>query len=442
MEKQYRRFGMGNIIDYIDWRGDLPLSVDPFNEVDNLILSQLAYFDFSGLVPEPGRQDYARGFEIIEKANRRSRTLTDQLNAKDVPERFRQLPLLLLKVAASVRFGNMRYTNYMNIVDSSKDEQLAAITYILDDGSYYVAFRGTDDSLIGWKEDFDFSYMHQTAGQRDAVSYMDSTLTGVIADIRVGGHSKGGNIAVYAAAFCNPAVNERILTVYSNDSPGFIESLKDSPEFGKIIPRIKKFTPAYSIIGILMSGEVKPKVIQSTGDKVMQHDGFTWQVLGKSFLEADQREKGSIFFDQTIRTWVAGESTQNRKFFIDTLFGLLDKTGATTFSEVTKSKTQTMLKVLAVMREMPKESRDAFARIWLDLAKSRGLVWMNDFQSSTENLLDKLKENMKKADEVPAENEDKAAEGKTAENGRIEDGYEPGKLPEHIGTNEADLQEK
>lgn len=238
---------MGNIIDYIDWRGDLPLSVDPFNEVDNLILSQLAYFDFSGLVPEPGRQDYARGFEIIEKANRRSRTLTDQLNAKDVPERFRQLPLLLLKVAASVRFGNMRYTNYMNIVDSSKDEQLAAITYILDDGSYYVAFRGTDDSLIGWKEDFDFSYMHQTAGQRDAVSYMDSTLTGVIADIRVGGHSKGGNFAVYAAAFCNPAVNERILTVYSNDGPGFIRSLKDSPSLERSFPGLKnlpRLTPS------------------------------------------------------------------------------------------------------------------------------------------------------------------------------------------------------
>ena len=186
---------MANIFDYLEWRGDIPFSTDPFNEVDNLVLAELAYTDFDGVVapqgePVPVRAVRDRYFRLHTRAEVRGRrTFTGPA------------PLLLDPLADSVRYRDMRIAWYRNHVSVKESVQMAAVTLWPGDGTVYAAFRGTDNTLVGWKEDFTFSYLTETPGQRMAVEYLNERFRDGSLPIRVGGHSKGGNFAVYASVF-------------------------------------------------------------------------------------------------------------------------------------------------------------------------------------------------------------------------------------------------
>lgn len=366
---------MANINDYLDWRGDLTFEVSPFNEVDNLILSVLSYLDFGGIVPPAGTEGSPEAVSI-GMANRRYHEKYRPSDKKQEMTAFSdtfddQIPVLLNKAAKSRRFRGTRMLNYVARTDAEKDKQMAAVTFILEDGTRYVSFRGTDDTLVGWKEDFNLSYMDATAGQKDALKYLNSTLKGSRLPVRVGGHSKGGNFAVYAAAFCDPKIRKKITDVYSNDGPGFKTSVARSPEIADVRKKVHKYSPEYSAIGILLTSTVPAKLVQSDMSGVNQHNAFSWQVMGTGFVPADERETGSLLFDRSMNTWIDGESEENRKLFIDTLFGMFMDQGVETLSEVTGNKMQTARIVWNALRSMPKESRDKFLSIFMDLQKSR-----------------------------------------------------------------------
>ncbi|MDO4621002.1 MAG: DUF2974 domain-containing protein, partial [Lachnospiraceae bacterium] len=348
---------MGNILEYLDWRGDLSFEADPFNEVDNLILTALAYTEFDGIVPGP-EEDSAIG---IQEANDRFWSVHTREEVEKATTFYKDAPFLLEKMAASERFKNLQMKNYVNRIDVGQDEQMSAITFIPDDGTVYVAYRGTDDTLIGWKEDFNFSYYTKgTVGQRDAVRYLNEIQKADDRKLRVGGHSKGGNFAIYASAFCEESVRNRILQVYSNDGPGFSEAFTQSPEILRISDRVVKYTPEFSMVGTLLFNTVTPRVVRSSETGVMQHDAFSWQVIGNHFLLADGTSRASDIFDQTMRTWISGESQENRKLFIDTFFGLFDAAGVTTLSEVNANKLQVAAEMMKALRAMPEDARASF----------------------------------------------------------------------------------
>ena len=344
---------MPNINDYMAWRGDVPFSVSPFNEVDGLVLSELVYTDFSGLIREGETR------VSIAEARRRFWEIHTREELLAVTSFTKMAPFLLDSIADSARFGKTEIGWFLDDFDTKADLQLAALTFFLEDGTAFVAFRGTDTTVVGWKEDFNLSYQPETEGQRRAAAYLNTHFADGALPLRVGGHSKGGNLAVFAAVKADESVRGRILAVYNNDGPGFLEGFTQSEAYREMLPRIVCIVPEGSIIGTLLSSSAFQHVVKSTAFGIMQHDGFTWQVLGPSFVEAEKRSENSILIEQTMRQWLSGKSDEERRLFVNSLFSLFEATGKETFAEILQEKGKSLSSMYKMLETMPKEQRVA-----------------------------------------------------------------------------------
>ena len=354
---------MAVLQEYLDWRADVPFSVSPFNDVDNLILATLAYTEFDGIVPGSGE---AVSLDIIY------RDFYQTHSREDIPDHGPQIeraPLLMDGMLNGARFGSLKACRYINEIDADKSAQISAVTFLLDDGTAYVAYRGTDSTLVGWKEDFNLSYLSETAGQQRAVEYLEETAAEIPGPLRVGGHSKGGNFAVYASACCS--VQDRILSVYSNDGPGFRKETIQSEAYRRILPRLISIIPDSSIIGLLLASGATPKVIKSSASGIQQHDPFTWCVMRDGFVPAELSESGKII-DRTLDTWVDGMDVETRKSFTDTVFSLFASTGAETFQEIGRKKAKYAEVILAHLFALPKEKQVELLLLARQLIQSGG----------------------------------------------------------------------
>ena len=348
---------MATIFDYLVWRADVPFSVDPFNEVDNLILAELSYTDFGGIVPENDTKisisDAYR--EFFARHTREEIAANKSFTAK--------APLLMDEMVKGRRFGNMTLRNYIDV--SGENLQLSAVTFGLDDRTDYAAFRGTDGTVAGWKEDFNFSFMNETEGQKLAVQYLNGT-RGML---RVGGHSKGGNLAVYAAAFCD--TQDRILEVYSNDGPGFRDEIISREGFQRILPRVKNIVPDSSVIGLLLSGYQSRHVVKSSASGITQHDGFTWQVIRNRFEDATLSDVSKLI-DQAIGKWLSSMDDAARQSFTEIVFSLIESTGKERFSSMSEDKWKTAESILNAVKNLPKEQQQEGIRLLSQLGQSGG----------------------------------------------------------------------
>lgn len=319
---------MPNIFDYIAWRGDLSFKQSAFNDVDNLVLSRLSFLPFDNIVPSPdfpeaGRVPLAECGTALLEADHRGL----EFNLKDDLR-------LLQELVKSRRFRNMRLFAYVNHIDEESEKQFAALVAEVGDGSAYVSFRGTDKSLVGWKEDFNMSFMSEIPSQRQAVRYLEQVAEFCPAAIRVGGHSKGGNLAVYAAAFSAPAIQERLTKIYNNDGPGFHLEVLGNPGFSVVLGRTSTFVPQTSVVGMLLEHEEKYTIVKSSETGLFQHDLYSWQVMGRELVCLDKVTQSSRFIDQTLKTWLRNMDAEKRGEFVDALFGVLASTGAKTFDDL------------------------------------------------------------------------------------------------------------
>ena len=229
---------MADVFDYLAWRGDIPFSLDPFNRIDNLLLTLMSYIDYEGILKE----DPDCWMTIREISERYFKLHTEEeIQARGMI--YRIAPTLLPVMAESPRFSDIQMGNYVNLVGYTPDEQFSAVTLIPGDGPVFAAFRGTDESIAGWREDFTFSFRTCTAGQKYAAEYLNRYFREDTRKIRVGGHSKGGNFAVYASSFCDSGIQDRIIEVCSYDGPGFMEEVTRQPGYERILPRVKSFVP-------------------------------------------------------------------------------------------------------------------------------------------------------------------------------------------------------
>ena len=343
---------MANIHEYLTWRGDVPFSVSPFNEVDALVLSELAYADFHGVVAEANQRI------TIEQARRLfwEKHTREEIMAQD--SYTKTAPFLLDGMAGKARFGGTVMANYYDVIDTNVDIQLAALTFYLPDGTAFVAFRGTDDTVVGWKEDFNLSYMPETEGQRRAAKYLNDLFMSQSVPLRVGGHSKGGNLAMYAAVCAEKAVRDRVIAVYNNDGPGFLKEFTETDAYREMLPRIICTVPEKAVIGTLLNSEAYQHVVKSTANGIYQHDGFSWQVLGNHFVEADSRSGGSVVLESTLHQWLAEQSEEKRRTFVNTLFGLLESTGRATIGEIRRDMPGSLSSMWKMLESMPKEHRE------------------------------------------------------------------------------------
>jgi hypothetical protein len=345
---------MANIIDYIGWRGDIPLSFCPFNDIDALILCQISYLDMGNLLGGGFKEfvtlsELAERFHASEDFTRRSDTgaMINKLSVQ-----------LLIDAGRSERFGRMKVCGYRSKLDLQKEEQFSAMTFLTGDKYAFTAFRGTDDTIVGWKEDFNMGVLPTVPAQTDAVEYLTEAVNAVHRLFRVGGHSKGGNLAVYAGAMINPKLKKRIVQIYNNDGPGFRDETIALPEFQSVIPKLHSFYPQFSIVGMLFSHAGAYTVIESEQTGIMQHDPFSWHLTRSGFVSLPGFDEGSERFHRTFNTWFMALESKNRAKFVETLFSVLQATDARTNSELESNWLLSSAKIISALTKLDSESRD------------------------------------------------------------------------------------
>lgn len=350
---------MANLFDYLDWRGDLSVLRDPFNEVDNLVLSLLSYIDFGEIVPESFREPPV----TVQKAAERFFDSGLYLERNSIgPMMSEQTIALLKKIREISRFSGMKMTGYVNHVDREKETQFAAVTILLPDDTAYVAFRGTDNNLIGWKEDFNMSFLTCVPAQETALRYLEKASAFLGGKIRVGGHSKGGNLAVYASIFSKKEIQGRIIDVYSNDGPGFMEDTVKGAEFSGLKDRIHTIVPKSSIVGMLLGHGEDYEVVDSSQVGILQHAPFSWQVQGPSFVHLSQLTEGSRFADQTLREWIGAMDMDQKKRFVDGLFEVIDAAECTTLTELSDDKFSKAVKIAKSWKNFDEDTKKTIQR--------------------------------------------------------------------------------
>ena len=296
---------MANIMDYMDWRGDLSFEADEFNEVDNLILAQLAYVDFEGIVTA---EENAPAVPLKEASGQFwEKNDKDEILAR--VSMTKSAPFVMEKMAETKRFSDVKLRCYVNEIRDEEQFQFSAVCVELPDDSLYVAFRGTDNTITGWREDFNMGYLSETPGQLRAVEYLNRAVTDKKQRVRVGGHSKGGNFAVYASVKCDPQIQNQILNVYSNDGPGFRSDMVESTEYQRMLPKLHTILPESSIVGMLLEHQESFEVVKSSNSGIQQHDAMSWEVLGRSFVHVDQVAAQSLLLDETFSALSLAERT-------------------------------------------------------------------------------------------------------------------------------------
>ena len=367
---------MGNIMDYISWRGDLTFAQSPFNEVDNLILACFSYVNLDGIPAVSGQ----KGIELkkLVKEFKKLHTIKELEADKSF---IRLAPFMMFEMAESVRFGNCVIRNYVNEIVTEAEQQFSAVEIVLDDGTSYISFRGTDDTIIGWKEDFNLSTGVVPAQER-AVEYMQRISDKASGMLRVGGHSKGGNLAIYGSVMCK-SVHDKILEIYSNDGPGFSKEFQESPETAEMMSKIIRIIPEYSIIGTLLEHEKQPIIVASTSRGLLQHDGFSWEVQGPGLVRRDSLNKTALRFIEILHKWIDGMDMEQKRLLIEDLFATLQASGYENLSEVQSGGLKSLAAMVKRLDKFAPESRGMMQELLTAICGG----WLEQLQENTKDKL-------------------------------------------------------
>ena len=350
---------MKNIIDYV--KNELSsFEVKKFKAVDSLVLSQFSYIYFERLVP---------GFSNETPPVR----IGDLLKAEHFDTMFKGVMFLeknlnlLYALAASPRFRDIKMKYYVNKLDYKQEKQFSAVTYQIDDKTHYVSYRGTDMTFVGWKEDFNMAFQSPVPSQEEGVEYLNRAGKLLDGDLIVGGHSKGGNIAVYSAMKCSSEIQNRIIKVYSHDGPGFKDSIFNTPEYLRIKDRIHKILPQSSIVGMLLQTQESYKVIKSSRSGIMQHDPFSWVIEGDDFHYVKNISNTSLNMNKALNEWLSNISDEKRELFIDALFQTINSTNAKSIGDLSEVHIKDFAKILRAFRNIDSETRKFVSQTIRDL---------------------------------------------------------------------------
>ncbi|MBO4532553.1 MAG: DUF2974 domain-containing protein [Treponema sp.] len=345
-----------NIIDYITMRGDLSFEQSEFNCVDALILSQISYNNVEGLVSSGFTskitlEQLANSFENDRDFEKRS-NMGAMINTLT--------PVLLQKAGKSRRFGQVKVCGFINRIDYVNIEQFSALTYEIEKNSYVVAFRGTDDTIVGWYEDFNLGHMAEVPAQKDAVAYIKEAMDTLKGQFIVTGHSKGGNLSVKAGMSVEKKAQKRLQTVYNFDGPGFFKEVYQTPEFLQIKDKLKAFFPEFCIVGMMFEHSPSYSIVACDAEGILQHDPFTWNVTGPCFALAEKLDEASRIFYSSFNDWTQRLSAEERKRFVDTFFSVINASGVTTNYQIEQNMLGCGTKMLAKLAELKEEDRKAF----------------------------------------------------------------------------------
>lgn len=342
---------MANINDYLKWRGDIPLSKDfPFNEVDSMILARFSYLRFDKI-----------------KRNKTETIASLSEKMKDFAEEeflYHGDKELITLLGSSKRFQNLIVTDYIKMNDKEAEKQFGAITIHLSEDEMYLSFLGTDATVYGWKEDFNMAFMESVPCQINGKNYVkDLAEKYQKKRIRIGGHSKGGNVAIYSAITASEELQNRIMKVYNYDGPGFQKSIIAKYKNSSILEKIVTYLPQDSMIGRIMNHEETCEIAFSTEKGIYQHDIYSWQVLGTDLIHSENVTENSEVFRKTIADWIEGTTVEQRKAFFDGVFELIYATDANTFADISSHLSSNMMTIFKAYQGIAEQDRKAITEM-------------------------------------------------------------------------------
>lgn len=356
----------GNILEYVKWRGDISFSSVPFNDVDALVFAQLSYNKLEGLLPE----DFNTSCTLRE--------LVDMFSAApDYEERanlgFMINPLsvdLLFECAHSKRFADVKVTAWQSILSEENCEQFAAVTFSWGKNAV-IALRGTDDYVIGWKEDFNISYMDPVPAQADALRYLICAAKRFKTQrLYVTGQSKGGNLALYAGVKAPAKIQKRIRGIYNLDGPGMAQEFFETPEYKTVEKRIVSVYPENDVVGMFFKHGKEYQIVESSEEGIREHDSMSWQVIGDHFVQVQDFTNESKIFDRSFNEWCDNLTMEDRKRFTDALFDILQAPGYKTNLEISQNALVASKDMLVAYSTMDAETKKNVKRILSDLKKA------------------------------------------------------------------------
>ncbi len=348
---------MGTILDYIKEYGDDTFAERPMNEVDSLVLNQFAYLKFDGIVPGVEEEKPSVTIGYLNEHQDKEKLFAD--------ERYREPNTELFEgMLQSKRFGTLRMNAYVNMIETHNQTQFSAITYILDDKTVYIAYRGTDETIIGWKEDFNLAFSKPVPGQTRSVKYLNQVAAQFGGDFYVGGHSKGGNFAVYAAMNCCKEIQNRILKIYNHDGPGFRPEIRESGHYEQIADRVVKIIPHSSLVGMLLESHADGYiVVESKTFGLLQHNPYTWLVEEDCFVQADDIYKGCRFRDDALNEWILSLDEEHMRSFVDTLYEVVAASNVETVIDFSADWKKNMAAVINAFKELDVETTTMLKRL-------------------------------------------------------------------------------
>ena len=359
---------MSTIFDYLDYVTYDSIYDRPFKELDVLALTELTYLPFDRIVPQGDTTN-------IEVRLSDAAELVDRTTDFIVTDQHLQI---VDSLATSKRFKNIKLLNYVDEYDPDVQKQFAAMTYRLTMDVYLVVFRGTDDTLIGWKEDFHMTYMDHIPAQRRAASYLQHVMKEFPKGrFMVAGHSKGGNLAAYACSYLPDQLSEQVDAIYCYDAPGLNKSIIKTEGYQRIAHLIHRFVPQGSIVGMMLEVPEPATIVKSRAfGGFAQHDAFTWMVEKDGFVTLDQTSPDSQQMDQTLKQWVQEVPDSQLKIFFDTFFGLFLDAGITSINDLMNLKNFSKIKeIFQNAQDLDPTEREMLERLAKQLLDTRVQAW-------------------------------------------------------------------
>ena len=336
-----------NMLDYLDWRGDLTFATDGINEIDALIFAWLSYYRFENL---DGVQ--LDGLTLTQLAE-----LHERINGpfQEHPLKTSILPSpsaewLLRCASRTQRFASVRVCDFTNVVDHENSSQFAAISFLIGEELRVIAYRGTDASVAGWKEDCYLSFLDAVPAQILGLRYLEDREDG--RRVLLCGHSKGGNLAVYAALHATEKRLADIMWVYNFDGPGFCVDMFNEEHHKRIQERVWTIIPEASVVGLLLEHDEDYRIVESKKAGRLQHSAMCWQVRGRHFVYSEKLNESSVLLDKALRSWIKGMSNEDRRDFVDAIFAIIESTGAKQLTELSDNILKNSKKMLATANSL------------------------------------------------------------------------------------------
>lgn len=346
---------MASLTDYLVWRGDITFDEVPLNVVDALLLSQLSYLNLQGII---GKNERKEECTLAQASKRFWQLHTEEEFKECLSFAVRSAGALLREMAKTKRFGDLPLRNYVNRNDLAIEEQFTALEIVLSRKESFISFGGTDDTLIGWKEDFNMCFLSPIPAQLDAKSYLEDILLGSTKKVYIGGHSKGGNLAVYSAVKCKKLFCRGILRVFNFDGPGFNREFIESERYQNMKERIETWVPESSVVGMLLEHEEDYQVVKSSQSGFMQHDATSWEVLGAGFIKLPAVKQSSRRLAAGVKEWMSGLSPEELEQFGERVYEVLTATDAKTLADLNKDRWKSITTIIQSINAMDKKTKE------------------------------------------------------------------------------------